>query len=143
MNGLPLSDHAVVTNDLEMLFAVAWQRLLANDETTDALSSQIEQQARTVGSDFYLAQAWLIQGVRALDASLPGHAMHYLMNALVRFRWLGKTEQEWFTLAAIAQAWHQLGDYDQMESTLVGAKNIEVLDTQTKFRWLGRVGMIG
>ena len=124
-----------------MLAAEAWERLLANQEV-DALVTNLEAQARSQSSDFYLAYAWLIQGVRALDVRQPGNAMHYLINALVRFRWLSKTEQEWYTLAAIAQAWYQLGDYDQMESTLMGAKNIGVLDTQAKFRWLGRVGMV-
>jgi len=134
--------EAIVLTEHERMIAHAWEGLLARAPYVEAQATFAENQARMLGNEYLLAQSWLILGVLALDALRPGHALQHLMNAVVRFRWLNRPEQEWYALAAIARAWYQMGEYGQMDATMVSANSIAVLDAQTKFRWLNRIGML-
>lgn len=133
---------------VEALIARAWQLLLEREEdleyknTVWKLGLEAEQQARNLGLENTFAMSQLILGVNALDRHQPDEAVQRLTTALTRFRWQSKACYEWYSLAAIAQAWYLLDDYDQMHETLVGAKELHQPSTQDKFRWLDRIGMI-
>lgn len=141
----PLLDNQALDNSSEGLKGVlyrAWEMLKDKTPETQMLAQKIEQLARSQSNDYALAQSQLILGVCALDQTRSEEAIERLTLALARFRWFNDSEREWYTLAAIAQAWYQLDDYDQMHETLIAAKAIPVPGTQEKFAWLDRVGMI-
>ncbi len=138
----------VMSAKVEALVARAWQLLMEPEEgltyknTVWKLGLEAEQQARNLGHETAFAMSQLILGVNALDRHQPDEAVQRLTTALTRFRWQSKACQEWYSLAAIAQAWYLLDDYDQMHETLVGAKELSQPSTEDKFRWLDRIGMI-
>lgn len=133
---------------VEALIAQTWQRLVNREEDLEykdtilKMGLDIEQQARNLGSESAFAMSQLILGVSALDRHQPDEAVQRLTTALTRFRAQSDAPHEWYSLAAIAQAWYLLDDYDQMHETLVGAKELTQPSTQDKIRWLDRIGMI-
>lgn len=141
-------ESGVMVEKVEVLIAQAWQLLVNREDdleyknTVRKLGLEIEQQARNLGSESAFAMSQLILGVSALDRHQPDEAVQRLTTALTRFRWQSDARYEWYSLAAIAQAWYLLDDYDQMHETLVGAKEITQPSTQDKIRWLDRIGMI-
>lgn len=141
-------DSGEMVEKVEALIAQTWQELINREEsleyksTVRKLGLEIEQQARNLGSESAFAMSQLILGVNALDRHQPDEAVQRLTTALTRFRWQSDVYHEWFSLAAIAQAWYLLDDYDQMHETLVGAKDLSQPSTQDKVRWLDRIGMI-
>jgi len=138
----------VPSERVEVLIARVWQLLVNRWEdleyknTVWKLGLEAELQARNLGNETAFARSQLILGVNALDRHQPDEALQRLTTALTRFRWQSDARYEWYSLAAIAQAWYLLDDYDQMHETLVGAKEITQPSTQDKFRWLDRIGMI-
>ncbi|MCX7784309.1 MAG: hypothetical protein N2318_11790 [Meiothermus sp.] len=140
--------NGVMTEKVEALIAQAWQLLVNREEdleyknTVWKMALEVEQQARNLGSESAFAMSQLILGVNALDRHQPDEAVQRLTTALTRFRWQSDAHHEWCSLAAIAQAWYLLDDYDQMHETLVGAKDLTQPSTQDKIRWLDRIGMI-
>lgn len=138
----------VMTEKVEALIARAWQLLMEREEdleyknTVWKLGLEAEQQTRNLGNETAFAISQLILGVNALDRHQPDEAVQRLTTALTRFRWQSEACYEWYSLAAIAQAWYLLDNYDQMHETLVGAKELSQPSTQDKFRWLDRIGMI-
>jgi len=138
----------VPSERVEVLIARVWQLLVNRGEdleyknTVWKLGLEAELQARNLGNETAFARSQLILGVNALDRHQPDEALQRLTTALTRFRWQSDARYEWYSLAAIAQAWYLLDDYDQMHETLVGAKEITQPSTQDKFRWLDRIGMI-
>lgn len=140
-----LLDNQVLENASEGLEGVlyrVWEMLKDRAPATQTLAQKVEQLTRSQSNDYALAQSQLILGVCALDQARAEEAIERLTLALARFRWFNDPEREWFTLAAIAQAWYQLDDYDQMHETLIAAKAIPVPGTSEKFAWLDRIGMI-
>ncbi|MCX7600795.1 MAG: hypothetical protein N2Z75_02515 [Meiothermus sp.] len=143
-----LVESKATTEQVEALVAQAWQLLvnpvegLEYKNTVREQGLEIEKQARSLGSESTFAMSQLILGVNALDRNQPDEALQRLTTALTRFRWQSDVANQWYCLAAIAQAWYLLDDYEQMHETLVGAKNLSQPSTQDKIRWLDRVGMI-
>ncbi|GIW34806.1 MAG: hypothetical protein KatS3mg072_2139 [Meiothermus sp.] len=141
-------ESGVMVEKVEALIAQTWQLLVNHEDdleyqhTVRKLGLEIEQQARNLGSERAFAMSQLILGVSALDRHQPDEAVQRLTTALTRFRWQSDVHHEWYSLAAIAQAWYLLDDYDQMHETLVGAKDLSQPSTQDKVRWLDRLGMI-
>ncbi len=136
-----------MAKELEALIRQAWQQLVHREDEQDKhalwkMGLEIEQQARNLGDENAFAMSQLILGVNALDRHRPDEAVQRLTTALTRFRWQSNARCEWYSLAAIAQAWYLLDDYDQMHETLVGAKGLGQPSMQDKIRWLDRIGMI-
>lgn len=133
---------------VEALIAQTWQLLVNHKDNLEyqhvvrKMGLEIEQQARNLGSESAFAMSQLILGVSALDRQQPDEAVQRLTTALTRFRWQSDKHYEWYSLAAIAQAWYLLDDYDQMHETLIGAKDLPQPSTQDKVCWLDRIGMI-
>lgn len=130
------------SQDLETKLNQVWKMLQGKDPQTQVFAQALEQLARREADDHTLARSQLILGVCALDQTNSEEAIERLTSALARFRWLGGTEYQWYTLSAIAQAWYQLDDYDQMHQTLLSAKALTHPGTAEKFAWLDRIGMI-
>jgi len=133
---------------VELLIARAWQLLMDHGEgleyknTVWRLGLEAEQEARKAGNETAFAMSQLILGVNSLDRHQPDEAIQRLTAALTRFRWQRDARHEWHCLAAIAQAWYLLDDYDQMHETLAGAKELGVPSTKEKYIWLDRIGML-
>lgn len=148
MSSTFMVESNVPSERVEVLIARVWQLLVNRGEdleyknTVWKLGLEAELQARNLGNETAFARSQLILGVNALDRHQPDEALQRLTTALTRFRWQSDARYEWYSLAAIAQAWYLLDDYDQMHETLVGAKEITQPSTQDKFRWLDRIGMI-
>jgi hypothetical protein len=148
MSPLVMVENSLIEPTVETVIAQAWQLLTNREEGQEYRSTvwrmglKAEQQSRNLGHETALAISQLILGVNALDRYQPEEAVQRLTSALTRFRWQSDTRYEWYSLAAIAQAWYLLDDYDQMHETLVDAKGLAQPSTQDKFRWLDRIGMI-
>ncbi len=127
---------------LEMMLSQAWEMLRDKNSDVKSFTLKLEQIARGQSNDYALAQSQLILGISTLDQTRSEEAIERLSAALARFRWFNDLEREWYTLSAIAQAWYQLDDYDQMHETLIAAKAIAIPGTAAKFAWLDRIGMI-